>query len=51
MTALELMDGLGEVDEEMMPTEFSLNEGINKIDVYNYGGYRAKMTAMKIMGK
>jgi len=41
----------GEVDEEMMPTEFSLNEGINKIDVYNYGGYRAKMTAMKIMGK
>ncbi|MCR5514665.1 MAG: InlB B-repeat-containing protein [Bacilli bacterium] len=41
----------GEVDEEMMPTEFALNEGINKIDVYNYGGYRAKMTAMKIMGK
>lgn len=41
----------GEVDEEMMPTEFALKEGINKIDVYNYGGYRAKMTAMKIMGK
>lgn len=40
-----------EVDEEMMPTEFALQEGINKIDVYNYGGYRAKMTAMKIMGK
>ena len=41
----------GESDEEMMPTEFALQEGINKIDVYNYGGYRAKMTAMKIMGK
>ena len=40
-----------EVDEEMMPTEFALQEGINKIDVYNYGGYRAKMTAMKIIGK
>ena len=41
----------GESDEEMMPTEFALQEGINKIDVYNYGGYRAKMTAMKIIGK
>ena len=41
----------GEVSTQMMPTEFALNAGINKIDVYNYGGYRAKMTAMKIMGK
>ena len=40
-----------EVDEEMMPTEFALQEGINKIDVYNYGGYRANMMSMKIMGK
>ena len=41
----------GEVSEQMMPTEFALQQGINKIDVYNYGGYRAKMTAMKIIGK
>lgn len=41
----------GEVSTQMMPTEFALNAGINKIDVYNYGGYRAKMTVMKIMGK
>ena len=40
-----------EKSEQRMPTEFALNEGINKIDVYNYGGYRAKMTAMKIIGK
>ncbi len=41
----------GEVSTQMMPTEFALNEGINKIDLYTYGGYRAKMSAMKIVGK
>ncbi len=41
----------GEVSTQMMPTEFALNEGINKIDLYTYGGYRAKMTNMKIIGK
>jgi len=41
----------GEVSEQRMPTEFALQQGINKIDLYTYGGYRAKMTAMKIIGK
>ena len=41
----------GETSQQMMPTEFSLQQGINKIDLYTYGGYRAKMTAMKIVGK
>ena len=41
----------GEVSTQMMPTEFALNEGINKIDLYTYGGYRAKMTNMKVVGK
>ena len=41
----------GEVSEQRMPTEFALQQGINKIDLFTYGGYRAKMTAMKIMGK
>ena len=41
----------GEVSTQMMPTEFALKEGINKIDLYTYGGYRAKMSAMKIVGK
>lgn len=41
----------GEVSQQMMPTEFALQEGINKIDLYTYGGYRAKMTNMKIVGK
>ena len=41
----------GETSEQRMPTEFPLQQGINKIDLYTYGGYRAKMTAMKIIGK
>lgn len=41
----------GEVSEQRMPTEFALQQGINKIDLFTYGGYRAKMTAMKIIGK
>ena len=41
----------GEVSTQMMPTEFALKEGINKIDLYTYGGYRAKMTNMKVVGK
>ena len=41
----------GETSEQMMPTTFALQAGINKIDLYTYGGYRAKMTAMKIIGK
>ena len=41
----------GETSEQMMPTTFALQAGINKIDLYTYGGYRAKMTAMKIVGK
>ena len=41
----------GETSEQRMPTEFALEQGINKIDLYTYGGYRAKMTTMKILGK
>ncbi len=41
----------GETSEQRMPTEFALQQGINKIDLFTYGGYRAKMTAMKIIGK
>ena len=41
----------GETSEQKMPTTFALQQGINKIDLYTYGGYRAKMTAMKIIGK
>lgn len=41
----------GEVSEQRMPTEFALQQGMNKIDLFTYGGYRAKMTAMKIIGK
>ena len=41
----------GEVSEQRMPTEFALQQGINKSDLFTYGGYRAKMTAMKIIGK
>ena len=41
----------GETSEQMMPTTFALQQGINKLDLYTYGGYRAKMTAMKIIGK
>ena len=41
----------GETSTQMMPTEFALQQGINKLDLYTYGGYRAKMTAMKIVGK
>lgn len=41
----------GETSEQRMPTEFALQQGMNKIDLFTYGGYRAKMTAMKIIGK
>ena len=41
----------GETSEQKMPTTFALQAGINKLDLYTYGGYRAKMTAMKIIGK
>ena len=41
----------GETSTQMMPTEFALKEGLNTIDLYTYGGYRAKMTNMKIVGK
>ncbi len=41
----------GETSEQRMPTEFALQQGINKLDLYTYGGYRAKMTTMKIIVK